>query len=118
MKVKVGTTLFHHREERKLSQAEMAELIGVSQATYSRLERNETNADIDQIVSFSKFLGVPVQEFFPETMAVHYDNKGGYNSPNMVFGDFNLTQNTSPELLQALTAITELLKVFNEKLGK
>ncbi len=40
MKMKVGQRLFTAREERKLTQAEMAEMLNVSPSTYARIERN------------------------------------------------------------------------------
>jgi len=66
MKVKVGKKLMWEREDRKLNQIEMAHLLGLPQSAYSRLERNETSVEIEQIVNFSKVLQVPVQEFLPE----------------------------------------------------
>ena len=62
------------REERKLNQTEMAVLLGMSQSAYSRLERNEVSVEIEEIVNFSKKLQVPVQEFLPETFAIHNSN--------------------------------------------
>jgi transcriptional regulator with XRE-family HTH domain len=38
MKLKLGHRLLQIREERKLSQAEMSELLGMSGSAYSRLE--------------------------------------------------------------------------------
>jgi transcriptional regulator with XRE-family HTH domain len=77
MKLKVGNRLFSAREERKINQTEMAKILGLSQSAYSRLEVNETSAEIEQIVNFAKLLQIPVQEFLPETCAIHSNNGNG-----------------------------------------
>lgn len=73
--MKIGNRLAQAREERKLSQAEMADLLGVTPPTYSRLERNETSIDLDQVVNFSKKLEIPIQEFLPETISIYSKNQ-------------------------------------------
>jgi len=47
MKLKLGQKLLQERENRKMTQAEFAELLGMSQSTYARLERNESKADLE-----------------------------------------------------------------------
>ena len=74
MNIKVGNTLNKAREERKLTQTEMAELLGVSTSTYSRLERNETSAALEQAVNFANILQLPIQDFLPDTMAINHQN--------------------------------------------
>jgi len=87
MKMRIGTRLLTAREDRKLSQAEMADLLGVSAPTYSRLERNENSVDLDQVVNFSKILKVPVQEFLPETITINGNNQNG--QIGLVIGSVN-----------------------------
>ncbi len=77
MKMRIGTKLLTVREDRKMSQAQMADLLGVSAPTYSRLERNETSIDLEQVVNFSKILQVPIQEFLPETITINGNNQSG-----------------------------------------
>ncbi len=52
------------RESRKLSQARLAELAGVSQPTVSKLENGDMNATLDKIVAIAGALGVEPQELF------------------------------------------------------
>lgn len=75
--MRIGTKLYSIREDRKISQAEMADLLGVSAPTYSRLERNDTSVDLEQVVNFSKILQVPIQEFLPETITINGQNQSG-----------------------------------------
>jgi len=86
MKMRVGHRLLKSREERKLSQIQMAELLGVSQSVYSRMERNEGVANLEQIVNFSKILDVPVQEFLPDTISMQNHNEKG--QVGMLIGNF------------------------------
>jgi DNA-binding XRE family transcriptional regulator len=92
------------RNDRQLNQSEMADLLGVSQSAYSRIERNESSVDIEDMMRFSKILNVPVQEFLPETMSVHYENHQGQGGPNLIFGDFHY-HGPSQELTQTIAQL-------------
>jgi transcriptional regulator with XRE-family HTH domain len=118
MKTKIGTRLFSVREERKLNQLEMADLLGVSPSTYSRLERNETSVDIEQVVNFSKILQVPIQEFLPETMAINNTNQEG--QVGFLIGNFYhySTQNELvKDLENKLLLKDQELAFLREKIG-
>lgn len=86
MKLKIGDKLTELREIRRLSQAEFAETLGLSPSTYQRMEKNETYADIDQIMRFSKVLDVPVQDFLPDTFTLHNHNTHGHGG--IVLGNY------------------------------
>ncbi len=101
MKMRIGNRLLKAREDRKLNQVEMAELLGVSQPVYSRLERNEGVVNLEQVVSFSKTLEIPVQEFFPETLNISSNNTLNQNGYiGLVVG--NIYNYSDKELSQAL----------------
>lgn len=100
MKMRIGNRLSIAREDRKLNQIEMAELLGVSPSTYSRLERNETSLELEQIVNFSKTLQIPIQEFLPETLAIHHSNNEN-GQVGFIIGNFNNYANTN-ELVKDL----------------
>ncbi|WP_154657232.1 helix-turn-helix domain-containing protein [Hugenholtzia roseola] len=68
MKMRVGQRLLTFRQERKLRQVEMAELLGVSPATYSRIERDESSLEFEQIIRIAQTLEVSVQDFLPESL--------------------------------------------------
>lgn len=109
MKLRLGQRLLAIRNDRQMTQAEMSDLIGVSQSVYSRIERNESSVDIEDIMRFSKILEVPVQEFLPETMSVHYENHQGQGGPNLIFEDFHY-HGTSPELVELISQLINLTK--------
>ncbi len=91
MKIKVGTRLMAVREDRRLNQDEMADLLGISKSAYSRLERNETMLTFDELTRYSQLLKMPVQELLPEIFTVH--NNPSDHANGIVFGPQIVTQN-------------------------
>ncbi|TAF75969.1 MAG: helix-turn-helix domain-containing protein [Bacteroidetes bacterium] len=87
MKIKIGNKLTAIREDRKLNQTEMAELLGISTSTYARIERNETSPDLDQVVSFSKQLQIPIHEFLPDTVSFNNNQANSKGQGGLVFGN-------------------------------
>jgi transcriptional regulator with XRE-family HTH domain len=85
MKLKIGNKLLAIREERAMTQVDMAELLSIPESTYAGYERNETQVDYNKIVSFAEKLGVPVQELLPETVSITNNNAGQGGS--VVFGN-------------------------------
>jgi transcriptional regulator with XRE-family HTH domain len=98
MKIKVGNKLMSIREERKLNQNEMAELLGISPSSYGRIERNESSPDLDQLVQFSKTLNVPIQDFLPNTFSIHNNHNGG--QAGIIFGTFNYFTDKNAEVVK------------------
>ncbi|TAE00156.1 MAG: XRE family transcriptional regulator [Bacteroidetes bacterium] len=113
MKMRIGTRLLALREDRKMSQAEMADLLGVSAPTYSRLERNETSVDLEQIVHYSKILKVPVQEFLPETITINGSNHNG--NIGLVIGTVNSYSDKDSQL--QIEKLQLLLTAKDEKIA-
>lgn len=54
----VGRILAAHREERQIEQSDIANQIGVSQSTWSRIERGETALTVEALARAAKVLGV------------------------------------------------------------
>ena len=86
MKLRVGTKLNLIRTEKRLSQDQIADLLGLSTSAYARLERNETAVDVENLTKFSKALDVPIHEFLPETFQIN--NTPNYSQGGLVFGNF------------------------------
>ena len=68
----------HHREHSGLTQSELAERIGKSTESISRIERGAIAPSFETLADFSTALGVPVREFFG---AGAYEAKAGRNDP-------------------------------------
>ena len=52
--------LLELREEKKLSQREMAKTFFISQSTYNNWENGKTQPSIEQLIMISKFFGVSI----------------------------------------------------------
>lgn len=91
MKLKIGTKLKAIKEQRRLSQEEMAEKLDMATTTYARYERNETNMDLETLAKVSKALEVPLHEFLPETFQIN--NTPNNSQGGIVFGNFIYNSN-------------------------
>ena len=122
MKTRIGNKLLVIREERKLSQQDMSEILGVSQSSYARIERNETSVDFEKIVSFANNLNVPVQELLPETLTITNNNHNSGNGGGIIFGNqyffgTNQTGNTQ-DLNQRLELLKAEIKILEDILNQ
>lgn len=87
--MKIGNRLLTERQDRKLNQAEMSDLLGLAPSTYSRIERNEGSVNLEQILDFSQKLNIPVQDFLPETISINNHNQDGNSHIGLVIGNIN-----------------------------
>lgn len=116
MKMKVGNKLFSTREERKLTQNEMADLLGLSSSAYSRLERNQVSVEVEQIVNFAKVLDVPIQDFLPEIFSItNRDNDNGH--VGVLIGNFyNYGSEANEKLAKEVEVLTEKNEMLEGKI--
>ena len=54
--MKIGKILLQKRHEKKLSQQQVADTVGVSQKTYSNFESEKSTPSIEQLFALGKFL--------------------------------------------------------------
>ncbi len=62
----LGSKIKHHRTNRQLSQAALAEACGLQKANLSRIESGKTNITMLTLVSIAHGLNVTVVELFSE----------------------------------------------------
>lgn len=121
MKVRVGGKLQMIREERRLTQDELASILGLSTSTYARIERNETSVDLDKLVGFATILQVPIQDLLPETLSITNNNHNPGPGGGVIFGNqyFYLGETEAlrelTSQLSALRSEIEALKASKEK---
>ncbi len=101
MKIRVGHKLLSIREERKLSQADVADLLNMSPSAYARLERGETSIEFEKLHSFAETLKVPLHELLPESFSIsNHGNSGQGGSGGLVMGSFYYYGNTDTRLTE------------------
>ncbi|PIY08416.1 MAG: hypothetical protein COZ18_12445 [Flexibacter sp. CG_4_10_14_3_um_filter_32_15] len=106
IKIKIGNRLAEARKQRDINQTDMADLLGVTTPTYSRLERNETSIDINQVIRFAEILDIPIQDFLPETITLH--NVNNQNSQGgLIFGNIYTYNYSDKELQQQNELLNE-----------
>lgn len=74
----IGETIQRLRTERRLSQEQLAELVGVSRQAVSKWELNAALPDTDKLVPLARALGVSVDELLGNCFE---DNGGGTPQP-------------------------------------
>ncbi|TAF78041.1 MAG: XRE family transcriptional regulator [Bacteroidetes bacterium] len=122
MKLKIGNKLLSIRDERRLSQAEMADLLGVPTTTYARIERNESPVEIERVTDFSDKLQVPIQELLPETISITNNNQNWGQGGGIIFGNqyFYISKEETTEIMMQENAalrkkVSDLEKKISDK---
>jgi transcriptional regulator with XRE-family HTH domain len=117
MKLRIGNKLQIIRQERNLSQTEMAEVLNIPLSTYSRIERNETLVDLEKITAMAVSLNVPIQELLPETLSITNNNSGQGGS--VIFGNQYLylgSSNSHDALMEQNKSLRELIESLQKEI--
>lgn len=65
----LGDYIRRKREELKISQEAVAFELNMSQAAYSKIERNETKLKVEQVYTIANYFGLSVYELLPPSLA-------------------------------------------------
>ena len=76
----LGEKLKQARLTKNFSQEYMAEVLQISQKTYSNFENNKTKPDFSQIEEISKILETSILEFLSDENMSFYQNNSGVNN--------------------------------------
>ena len=68
-KAEIGTFIREKRENLRISQEAVAYVLDMSQAAYSKIERNETKVKVDQVYKIAEYFGVSIYELLPPSLA-------------------------------------------------
>jgi transcriptional regulator with XRE-family HTH domain len=119
MNLNIGTRLLTIREDRQLTQNEMAELLSMSPSAYSRLERNETKVPLEDLPKFSEVLKIPVQDLLPEIFTVNNNPSGNASgivmSQNITYNYYSSNEQTKVLELK-IQALEKELTEMREKI--
>jgi transcriptional regulator with XRE-family HTH domain len=73
--IKVGANIKKLRNLRNYTQVKMAEILKITQAAYSKIEKDETDIALKRLVQIAEILEVKLADIFK------FDEKLGFNSP-------------------------------------
>ncbi len=121
MKIAVKEKLKEYREDKKLSQHEMGELLNMSASTYGRLERGEVLPDLEQLVTIANKLEIPFSDFLPDSVIIHNNNQNGQVGivvGNYTNNNYYYQNDTIEDLQKQVTELQEKLKSLHEKHNK
>lgn len=68
-KEEIGTIIRQKRESLKISQEAVAFALNMSQAAYSKIERNETKLKVEQVYKIADYFGITIYELLPPALA-------------------------------------------------
>jgi transcriptional regulator with XRE-family HTH domain len=114
----IGTQLRKIRDKRKISQQEVADQLGVAQATYWNWENDESHFKLDHLPKLAEILQVDPADLLPEGAVVRIfnntDNKGNsVNGNEFVKIDGHIL---NEKLVKSLEETIALLKEQNQAL--
>ncbi len=102
---KVGDRIRIIREEKKLTQANMGEELGMTNSAYSKIERGDVNTPLKRLLQIAEILEVNVTAFFE-------DKKVQINEPKTNYG-----YATKEELREVEYTILREIEKLREDLG-
>jgi transcriptional regulator with XRE-family HTH domain len=114
----LGRAIKRHREELKMSLRDVADEIGVSASTLSRIENGTGKPDADNIARITRGLDMPVDRVMTNRQVgdveavVYYPHEA---TPEIVEAHLRADRNLSPETAKALS---ELFRVAYQQFSK
>ena len=115
----LSSVLKNKREEHSLSQNEIAEMLGVSRATYSRYELGQRTPTIENLLNLSAFYRINPMEFICALIpanrlsyAPEYKNFKCYSNDDLSPSDQELLQNYNKLNPKQKEAINNLINTF------
>jgi transcriptional regulator with XRE-family HTH domain len=100
----LGTKLLNLRQEQKLSQSEIAEILDVSQNAYNKWESDKCKPTADNLLKWSQYYHIDIHELLD-------DNEKISLSGNKIKGENNIIANTIPTInIQSPELIENILR--------
>ncbi|WP_047398502.1 helix-turn-helix domain-containing protein [Chryseobacterium ginsenosidimutans] len=100
----LGTKLRKLRDDKKMSQSEIANMLGVSQSAYNKWEADQAKPNLDNLLKISSFHEIDPSDLLEEKPSINYSNNE-FNDSNVFNHIFNHNQTVnlqSPELLKSV----------------
>lgn len=101
------------RKERGFSHENMAHELGISQAAYTNLEKNESKLTVERLISISDILKKPAYEFFDGTLQNIYNQQ---NTDNVIGHQENNYKDDKDTITMLMTSFQERIKAQQEEI--
>ena len=88
----IGDTLRQLRKTKGIKQPDMAEMLGVSHTTYSRIENNQATLDANLLPKIAKEFELPVEALFQEHGKIILHNPVQHNAGTGIMVQNGLTE--------------------------
>jgi transcriptional regulator with XRE-family HTH domain len=116
----VGFVIVSIRKEKLLEQGAIAQELGITQASYSRLENGKSALSVDQLYAVSKVLGITIDDlFYAISKALNQAQAQGINVISPARGSTTKSDknnpNTAATLLTGAAIGAALMGFFNNK---
>ncbi|WP_165790542.1 helix-turn-helix transcriptional regulator [Chryseobacterium sp. MYb7] len=114
MNTTIGKRIRKYREEKGISQEELAEKLHISRSTYQRIENGETNSWVNHIQSICTSLEVSMEDILkPEEGYLQLNNNNDSSNDNGsgVIQNQTINYNSSEKLIEQYEERIEELKL-------
>ena len=115
----IGFVIVSIRKEKLLEQGIVAQKMGITQASYSRLENGKSTLSVDQLYTVSKVLGITMDDlFYSISKALRQAESQGINVISPTRGSAKpeeSTPNATATLLTGAAIGAALMGLFNNK---
>jgi len=113
--MKIGSKLRTVRTVKNLKQENMAEILGLSQSGYAKIERDEVEVKLDRLAQITNALGMNVEDFLTLDTSLIFNNNGGQNQ-NINKGTLNYFPEDIKVLYERQIAALESIIVEKTKI--
>ena len=115
----LGTKLRKLRDDKKMSQSQIAVMLGISQSAYNKWEADQAKPSSDNLLKLSEFHNVDMKELLEETTGIISNNIFKDSSVSHHILNYAQTVNMqSPELIESILKNQEQITKFIESQNK
>ncbi|AEI47361.1 helix-turn-helix domain-containing protein [Runella slithyformis] len=107
----IGDTLRQLRKAKGIKQPDMAEMLGVSHTTYSRIENNQAALDANLLPKIAKEFELPVEALFQENGKIVLHNPIQHNAGTGIMVQNGLTQQERQQYERVIASQQETISV-------
>ena len=122
--MKVGEKIRKIRELKGIKQEDIATALGITQTSYSKIERDETELSLSRLTDIAEKLEVKVEDIlfwdptavFNHSTVHSYQNFGTFHHHSLPVEEKNLYQKLLAVQEQQITALMKQIEMLEEKI--